>query len=186
MTRLIGFLTLIAAFLAPIAASATGEIGALPQRPSANADEAAIHKLLDDFAIAADRADGPGYFAAFAPNGVFVGTDASERWTLPEFRAFAEPYFAKGTGWTYIPLARHITFSDVPCGCVAWFEEELMSPSYGTTRGTGVVIRDAAGWKIAQYVLTIPIPNDMAKDVVRDIKAFEAARAHPPTIIREH
>ena len=39
---------------------------------------------------------------------VFIGTDASERWSVDQFRAFAEPYFSKGTGWTYVPRDRHI------------------------------------------------------------------------------
>ena len=140
----------------------------------ASQDEAAIHRLLDGFNAAAARADGPAYFASFTPNAVFVGTDASERWTLAEFRAFAEPYFRSGKGWTYVPTKRTVTFADVPCRCVAWFEEDLRSESYGTTRGTGVVVKGEGGWKIAQYVLTIPIPNAIAKDVVAQIRAEEA------------
>ena len=147
---------------------------ATPARAFADPDEAAIGKLLDGFNAAAARADGPAYFASFTPNAVFVGTDATERWTLAEFRAFAEPYFRQGKGWTYTPTRRTITFADTPCRCVAWFEEDLKSESYGTTRGTGVAIKTDAGWKIGQYVLTIPIPNAIAKDVVADIRAEEA------------
>jgi len=142
-------------------------------------EEPAIHRLLDGFNAAAARADGEAYFGAFTPNAVFVGTDITERWTLAEFRAFAEPYFAEGKGWTYTPTRRRVTFADIECGCVAWFEEDLQSPSYGTTRGTGVVVKGADGWRIAQYVLTIPIPNDIAKDVVADIKAWEAEHPRP-------
>lgn len=147
-----------------------------PRQP-ATEDEAAIDTLLDNFNLAASRADGPAYFAAFTPNAVFVGTDAAERWTLTEFRAFAEPYFAQGKGWTYTPTRRTITFADMPCRCVAWFEEDLVSASYGTTRGTGVVVKGEGGWKIGQYVLTIPLPNAIAKDIVATIKAYETA--HP-------
>lgn len=167
MTRLIGLLVLALAFASAARAAPPPTIVATPEEP-------AIHRLLDDFNAAAARADGPAYFASFTPNAVFVGTDASERWTLDQFRAFAEPYFAQGKGWTYTPTRRHVTFADIPCGCVALFEEDLESASYGTTRGTGVVVKGPDGWKIAQYVLTIPIPNDIAKDVVADIKAHEA------------
>lgn len=167
MTRLIGLLALSLAV-------ASAARAAPPPRLVATPEEPAIHRLLDQFNAAAARADGPAYFASFTPNAVFVGTDASERWTLDQFRAFAEPYFAQGKGWTYTPTHRHVTFADIPCGCVAWFEEDLQSASYGTTRGTGVVVKGPEGWKIAQYVLTIPIPNDIAKDVVADIKAHEA------------
>lgn len=145
-----------------------------PPNPPPAPDAVAIGSLLDNFNAAAARADGASYFASFTPNAVFVGTDASERWTLAELRAFAEPYFAQGKGWKYTPTSRTITFADIECRCVAWFEENLVSESYGTTRGTGMVVKGPDGWKVGQYVLTIPIPNDIAKDVVADIKAFEA------------
>lgn len=170
MIRLFSLVALLAMVAAPAAAQPRPTLVATPEEP-------AIHRLLDAFNAAAARADGPAYFAFFTPNAVFVGTDASERWTLAQFRAFAEPYFAQGKGWTYTPTHRHVTFADIPCGCVAWFEEDLMSASYGTTRGSGVLVKGPNGWKIGQYVLTIPIPNEIAKDVVKDIKAYEAA--HP-------
>jgi hypothetical protein len=168
MTRLFSLLALLLLVAAPAAAASPNA----PPNPSP--DEVAIGRMLDAFNAAAARADGPAYFGSFAPNAVFVGTDASERWTLAEFRAFAEPYFAKGQGWTYTPTSRTVTFADMPCRCVAWFEENLRSESYGTTRGTGVVIKGENGWKIAQYVLTIPLPNAIAKDLVAEIKAYES------------
>jgi hypothetical protein len=57
---------------------------------------------------------------------------------------------------------------------VAYFDEILESKSYGTSRGTGVLVKTRAGWKIAQYALTFPIPNDLAKDTTDRIKAYEA------------
>ncbi len=85
------------------------------------------------------------------------------------------PLFAKGKGWTYVPRAgtRHITLAQIPCGCVAWFDELLDNAGYGTSRGTGVVALTPNGWKIEQYALTFPIPNDLAEDVTGKIKAFE-------------
>ena len=136
---------------------------------------AAISATLDAFHIAAARADGKAYFDLFAPDGVFIGTDASERWTVEAFKAYALPLFAKGKGWTYVPRTgtRHIALADIPCGCVAWFDELLDNASYGTSRGTGTLILTSAGWKIAQYALTFPIPNDLAKEMTGKIKAFE-------------
>jgi hypothetical protein len=55
-------------------------------------------------------------------------------------------------------------------GSTAWFDEMLENQSYGTTRGTGVLVRTAGGWKIVQYHLTIPLPNDLARDVVQMIR----------------
>src|SRR5207249_2276727 len=129
--------------------------------------------VLDDFHAAAAAADGPRYFAHFAPEAVFLGTDATERWTLPEFKAYATPYFEKGKGWTYKPKSRHIQAA--PGGDVAWFDEDLDSAAFGACRGSGVARRIDADWKIAQYNLSIPVPNDLAREVVERIRAAAGA-----------
>ena len=137
--------------------------------PSADAPAGdAVARTLDDFHDAASRADEQRYFAHFAPEGVFLGTDGSERWDVSAFRAYAHPYFAKGKGWTYRATARHVQLS--PDGSVAWFDEVLENASYGPCRGTGVLRKTNGNWKIAQYNLTIPIPNDLAKTVVEMIR----------------
>lgn len=133
-----------------------------------------ISDLLNRFHRAAARADANDYFGVFAPDAVFIGTDATERWSVAEFRAYAEPHFSKKKGWLYIPRERHVAFS--PDGRVAWFDELLDSPGYGTSRGTGVLVKTSAGWRVAQYVLTFPIPNDLAKELTARIKAYEAER----------
>lgn len=136
----------------------------------------AINATLDAFHHAASVADGTHYFALFARDGVFIGTDAAERWTVPEFRAYAEPYFSKGRGWTYVPRIRHVVIADLPCRCVASFDELLDNSNYGTTRGTGTVVLENGTWKIAQYALTIPVPNDLARGIASQIKTFEQAQ----------
>ena len=129
---------------------------------------APINAMLDDWHDAAADADEARYFAAMAPEFVFLGTDATERWDLAAFREFAHPYFAKGKAWTFEPRERHVILS--PNGDVAWFDEKLDSASYGECRGTGVVRKVGDTWKIAHYNLTIPIPNDLAKTVVGMIR----------------
>ena len=133
-----------------------------------------IAAVLDALHAAAAKADGPAYFALYTPDATYLGTDASERWSLEAFKGYAMPYFAKGQGWTYTPRERHITIAPVDCRCVAWFDELLDSASYGTSRGTGTLVLTADGWKVSQYALTFPIPNDLAKDMTARIKAFEA------------
>jgi ketosteroid isomerase-like protein len=127
-----------------------------------------IDAMLDGWHDAAAKADESRYFGAMAPEFVFLGTDATERWDVASFRAFAHPYFAKGTAWTFAPRDRHVILS--PRGDVAWFDEKLDSASYGECRGSGVVRRIRGTWKIAHYNLTIPIPNDLSKQVVAMIK----------------
>ena len=129
--------------------------------PTAQRD---VNALLDAWHGAAAQPNEGEYFGAMAPEFVFLGTDATERWDREAFRTFAHPHFAKGKAWTFVPRDRHVMLS--PRGDVAWFDERLDSATYGECRGSGVVRRDGGAWKIAHYNLTIPIPNDLAKTVV--------------------
>lgn len=126
-----------------------------------------IEAVLDDFHLAASEADFERYFGHFTGDGVFVGTDATERWSVSEFQAYAAPVFATGSGWTYTAIERHVTLS--PTGEVAWFDERLHNAKYGETRGSGVLVRRGGRWRISQYVLSIPVPNDLAGDLVERI-----------------
>ncbi len=130
-----------------------------------------VAATLDDFHAAASKADFNAYFALFAADGVFLGTDASERWTVEQFKAYCKPIFDKGKGWTYTAIhgKRFITIADD--GRTAWFDELLSNEKYGTCRGSGVLRRVGDDWRIAQYNLSFMIPNDAANDVVTLIKA---------------
>ncbi len=138
------------------------------QPTTAPESERAVATVLDDFHDAASEGDGERYFSHFAPDAVFFGTDATERWTLSEFRAYALKRFEQGTSWTYHPRARHVFLA--ADGDTAWFDEVLVNETYGQCRGTGVLVRLDGRWRIAQYNLTIPIPNEIALDVVEMIR----------------
>ena len=130
--------------------------------------EAAVAAVLDELHAAASAADYDRYFGIFTDDAVFLGTDATERWTLEEFQEYAGARFSQGNGWTYRMLERHVTIS--PHGHAAWFDERLHNERYGETRGTGVLVHSEDGWKIAQYNLTIPVPNDLALEFVERIR----------------
>ena len=130
--------------------------------------QSSIAETLDSFHAAAARADEASYFAHFAPDGVFLGTDPTERWTLEEFRAWAKPHFASGKGWTYHAVERHIDIA--PDGKTGWFDEVVRNAKYGDLRGTGVLLLIDSEWKIVQYNLTFQIPNDDAPAVLDIIK----------------
>ena len=131
-----------------------------------------IASVLDALHAAASRADAEAYFDLFADEAYFIGTDVGEYWSLEKFKSYTLPYFSRGQGWTYHPKDRDIHVSE--SGKVAWFHEVLESENYGTSRGTGVLLFDAeGGWRIAQYHLTFPIPNDLVDEVTDRIKAFE-------------
>lgn len=135
-------------------------------------EEEAAAVVLDALHEAASRADGATYFELFTPDAAYIGTDVTERWSIAEFRAYAEPYFNRGRGWTYTPRSRSLTLAPLDCRCVVWFDEALDSQSYGTSRGTGVLVRgDDGKWRIALYALTFPIPNALARDMTARIRA---------------
>lgn len=130
-----------------------------------------IIRVLDQFHQAAADADMQAYLALMTPDSVFLGTDASERWTKKQFKAFVEPYFSKGNGWLYQPEKRNITLAGN--AEIAFFDELLSNENYGLCRGSGVLLKTISGWKIAQYNLSIPIPNAIAGSIVKQINAKE-------------
>ena len=148
-----------------------------------NADPGAVEREaareLDDFHAAADAADEPRYFAHFAPNAVFMGTDATERWSVSAFRAYAHPHFSTGNGWTYTSVRRAITSS--PGGDYVWFDEDLKNARLGAARGSGVLVRENGRLLIAQYNLSVPIPNASMESVVKLMAA--GPRPPPPSTL---
>ena len=143
-----------------------------PGEPADTAEEEAAAATLDALHEAASKADGATYFDLFTPDATYIGTDVSEHWSIAEFRAYAEPYFARGRGWTYTPRSRSLTLAPLDCRCVVWFDEALDSQSYGTSRGTGVLVRgDDGRWRVALYALTFPIPNALAREMTARIRA---------------
>lgn len=170
MRRIQSFALVLLALLVPAIAGAQGptssEAAATPARD--------VALVIDAYHAAAARADETAYFDLMAPHGVFLGTDATERWDKEAFRAFAHPYFAKGKAWTFVPRERRVDLS--ADGKVAWFDELLDSASYGECRGSGVLEKIDGAWKIQQYHLTIPIPNDLSKDFVARIRAAKEGK----------
>lgn len=133
-------------------------------------ETAPVERVLDGMHAAASAANGAAYFDSFTPDARFIGTDAAERWSLPEFRAYAMPYFSQGKGWTYRPVSRTVSMAPIECRCIAWFDEVLDNDAYGTTRGSGVLRLTDRGWKIEQYVLSFAVPNEKSRAVVGVIK----------------
>ena len=133
---------------------------------------AAIGQLLEGLHRAAAESDAQDYFARYTEEAVFLGTDASERWSIGEFKAYAAKPFAEGRGWRYEVVSRHL----VPTGNpeIYGFDEVLSNEKLGLCRGSGLVVFDGERWRVAQYVLSMLIPNAIAESVGRDtVKALE-------------
>jgi ketosteroid isomerase-like protein len=138
-------------------------------------EQTGLSATLDNFHQAAARADTTSYLQATTEDMVFLGTDGTERWQGQGFRDFVESRFATGRGWDYRPVERNVMVT--ADGQTAWFDETLQNADLGLCRGSGVLVKSADGWKIAQYNLSVPVPNAMILDVVEDIAALDAAAA---------
>jgi|SRR6056300_1100058 len=143
--------------------------------PQAEA-QAEAEAVLDSLHRYASEAALEPYLGLFTEDGVFLGTDRSERWPMAEFAPYVAARFATGTGWTYHPAERQLAFSED--GTLAWFDEVVVGTRMGPCRGTGVLRKTAEGWRIAHYSLTLLVPNDLAPGVVDRIDAYE--QEHTP------
>jgi len=132
---------------------------------SSSSQQTLIAQTLDALHERAAVADFAGYFDLYAQDAVFMGTDRTEYWPLTDFKAYTKPHFAEGNGWTYVPIERHIHTN----GRTAWFEERLQNEKYGEVRGTGVLIQTTTGWKVAQYNLALPLPNELFGDIAQRV-----------------
>lgn len=161
---------LLGAFVASACAAAPPNASGVhaSTRPAEQDDIASVTRELDGLHRDAAAADETRYFAHFAKDAVFLGTDARERWDMRAFREFAHPHFAKGKGWTYKPVRRAVSFA--ADRSVAYFDEDLVSPHAGPTRGSGVLLREGDRYLLVQYNLSFTIPNERA-DEVRKIVA---------------
>ena len=134
---------------------------------------AEIDAVLDTFHAAAADADEDRYFATLAPDAVFLGTAPGERWAGAAWRDFVHSYFSRGKGWAYSPSARSVDVAED--GLTAWFDETVDNEHYGACRGTGVLRRHGEGWKIHQYNLTIPVPDELAPELVARMRGTHPA-----------
>lgn len=114
------------------------------------------------------------YFDKIAPDGVYIGTDKSERWQRDDFKAWAKPYFDKGKAWEFHPIKRNIAFT--PDRSVVWFDEQLAT-QMGICQASGVIRNDKDGMHIEHYQLSLTVPNDLVEHVQAEIKDYDAA--HP-------
>ncbi|WP_394392175.1 nuclear transport factor 2 family protein [Shewanella woodyi] len=122
-------------------------------------------QVLDKLHQTASDGDWDSYFSLYLPDAIFIGTDANEHWTMKEFQQYARPT----QGWTYTLKSRKLNTVQ-KLNKVIVFDELLDSQSYGISRGTGTLVLTDMGWKIAQYHLSFPIPNAIAKEITATIK----------------
>lgn len=136
----------------------------------AQAQHPDIQNFIDTWHKAAATANGDVFFGSIAEDGIYIGTDKTERWTKQQFIAFAKPYFDKGSAWDFKPYDRdlHVT-SD---GKSAWFSE-LLTTWMGVCRGSGILVKEKGRWQLKQYHLSVTVPNDLIRDFITLVENFE-------------
>lgn len=123
-----------------------------------------VDSLITAWHFAAAAANFETYFGMMHDDFIFIGTDANEHWSKNEFSKYSKPHFDKGKAWKFTKLERNIYFD--ASNNVAWFDE-ILDTSFKICRGSGVLEKDSLnGWKFKQYVLSMTIPNEKAKEIV--------------------
>ncbi len=130
----------------------------------ANSDLASINKLMDDWHHAAAVADEEKFFGSMTADGIYLGTDASERWLRDEMKEWSKKFFERDTAWAFTAHDRQVYFS--ANGQMAWFEE-LLDTWMGPCRGSGVLQKTNEGWKICHYNLAVAVANDVVNDYIK-------------------
>lgn len=136
-----------------------------PCQPDA---EKEVNRLLDSWHLAAAKADENTFFGSMAPNGIYIGTDATERWTRDEMKEWSKKYFDRESAWDFKPIERKVYFSSDQK--TSWFNETL-NTWMGICRGSGILTKDSAGWKIQQYHLSVTVNNDLIDGFIKLVGA---------------
>ncbi len=139
-----------------------------PSNSEKQDDKAIINRQLDQWHLDAASANFKAYFSLFSEQGKYIGTDASEIWSVEAFQSFAQPYFDKGETWSFEATNRTVELAQ--SGNVAWFYE-LLDTWMGTCRGSGVFQKRKGEWKLEQYVLSLTVPNEKMDNVIATIKS---------------
>lgn len=114
------------------------------------------------------------YFDKMAKNAVYIGTDKTELWTRDAFRIWAKPFFDRRSAWTFKAIKRNIYLSEDKT--FIWFDE-LLNTQMGICQASGVLRKTERGFEIEHYQLSIAVPNEVANEVTKTIKDFEAKPA---------
>jgi hypothetical protein len=111
------------------------------------------------------------YFDKIAPEGIYIGTDKTERWNREEFRTWATEYFAKPSAWAFTPLHRNVIIA--ADGRIAWFDEQLSS-GMGVLQASGVLHIEGELPQILHYQLSLTIPNGLVGEISKLIQGADA------------
>lgn len=122
-----------------------------------------LNTFMSDWHLAATNAD-TTFFEYLSDDAIYIGTDASERWTKSEFVTFALPYFKKGKAWDFKTRERQFYFADNED--IVWFDETL-DTWMGICRSSGILKKNKNNeWKIKHYHLSCTVPNEKVRQFI--------------------
>lgn len=116
-----------------------------------------IDSIMNEWHHAAAVADEESFFGRMTEDGIYIGTDPTERWLRDELAHWSKKYFDRESAWKFTPMSRNIKMGSV--GQIAWIDE-LLDTWMGTCRSTGILVLKDGEWKIIHYHLSIAVPND--------------------------
>ena len=124
-----------------------------------------INQLINQWHQNAASANLREYVDFMDHDCIYIGTDATEKWSKDEFRSFCKPYFEQKRTWNFKSLDRALTING---NNTAWFYE-ILETHMGTCRGSGILVFKNQEWKLKQYVLSLAIPNENMSEVKKVI-----------------
>jgi hypothetical protein len=116
-----------------------------------------VHAFVDAWHLAAAEADETTFFGSMSADGIYLGTDASERWLRDTFHVWAQFAFDRESAWAFKAYDRQLYFTDN--NKYVWWEE-MLETWMGPCRGSGVAHYENGQWKIKHYNLAVTIAND--------------------------
>jgi len=122
-----------------------------------------LNKIMDNWHLAAATADEDAFFGRMAKEGIYIGTDASERWLRDELKSWAKSAFERESAWTFKAVERNwqMLNDDLAIG------DELLDTWMGPCRSTMVLKKVDGEWLIYHYQLSVTVPNDKIQDFIK-------------------
>lgn len=134
-------------------------------------DESILVQQLDSMINlwhhAAAVADEVAFFGFMRKDGIYIGTDPTERWLRDELRTWSEKFFDRESAWKFTPVSRNISIG--PGSHLAWFDE-ILDTWMGPCRSTGILVKEESQWKLVHYHLSMAIPNDAVDSYLKMLK----------------
>lgn len=133
-------------------------------------EKANIDRLINDWHKDAAEGKFVAYFDKMDDDAYFIGTDASEKWTMKDFKVYCEPHFKDGSAWVFKTINREVFLNNRMD--FAWFDEQL-DTQMGRCMSSGVLVKTKKGWKIKHYQLSIAVPNELVKDFLGLVEKYQ-------------